>query len=162
MIRDAAISDARRLAEITLDGWQLGYQGIVPDEVLARQSMDKHLAYFSSPEALKPPMRTLVAEVAGRVVGYTHSGPLRPEPNEALEGAELWGMYVDPGHGGHSWGLINATESHFRSEGHQSAYLWVLTDNARARRFYEAAGWALDPRTERSEPLPQVRYLLDL
>jgi ribosomal protein S18 acetylase RimI-like enzyme len=162
VIRDAMISDARRLAEITLDGWQHGYLGIVPEGVLARQRIDPRLAYFASEEALSPPMRTLVAEVAGRVVGYAHGGPVRPEPGEVLDGAELWGVYVDPGHGGHSWALITAMEDHFRADEHAVAYVWVLRDNTHARTFYEASGWAIDPRRERTEPLQQVRYLLDL
>ncbi|MFC2153461.1 GNAT family N-acetyltransferase [Actinomycetota bacterium] len=162
MIRDATVSDARRLAEITLDGWQRGYVGIVPDEVLARQRIDRHLASFASREAMIAPMRTLVAEVGGRVVGYTHGGPVRSESGESLDGAELWGMYVDPSHGGHSWALLTAMEDHFRTDGHEVAYLWVLRDNTHARTFYEAAGWALDHRRERTEPLPQVRYQLNL
>lgn len=107
-------------------------------------------------------MRTLVAEVAGRVVGYAHGGPVRPEPGEELLGAELWGMYVDPGHGGASWALITAMVDHFRSEGHDVAHLWVLRDNAHARRFYEAAGWVVDVGAERTDPLPQIRYRLVL
>jgi GNAT superfamily N-acetyltransferase len=162
VIRDATGADAVRLAEVSVDGWQRGYLGIVPDEILARQSVDKHLTYFESSDALEPPMRTLVAEVDGRVVGYAHGGPVRPEPGELLDGAELWGMYVDPGHGGHSWALITAMVDHFRSMGNAVAYLWVLRDNAHARRFYEAAGWVVDQRTARTEPLPQIRYRLRL
>ena len=162
MIRDAQEADAERLAEITVDGWRLGYAGIVPDEVLDRQTVASHRPYFASGEALSPPMRTVVAEVGGRVVGYAHGGPVRPEPGEQLHGAELWGMYVDPGHGGSSWALMTAMCDHFRAEGHRHAFLWVIRDNTRARRFYEAAGWRLDPSVSRADPIAQVRYEIEL
>jgi hypothetical protein len=45
------------------------------------------------------------------------------------------------------------------------AYLWVLAENARARRFYERGGWTADgvTRTEAigGEPVLQLRYLLE-
>ena len=141
-----------------MQGRHRAYVGIVPDEVLARQSVGRHVAYFSSDEALCLPMRTLVADVAGRVVGYAHGGPVRPEPDEELDGGELWGMYVDPGNGGHSWALIGAICDSLRVSGYREAWLWVMRDNVHARRFYEAAGWTLDPAVTRTKPLPQVRY----
>jgi hypothetical protein len=43
-----------------------------------------------------------------------------------------------------------------------SAANWVLPDNARARRFYEVAGWITDGIQRTSEVLgvvvPEVRY----
>jgi len=44
--------------------------------------------------------------------------------------------------------------------GYHEAVLWVLADNGRTRRFYEAAGWAADG-AEQAVPglgLPEVRY----
>jgi RimJ/RimL family protein N-acetyltransferase len=44
--------------------------------------------------------------------------------------------------------------------------LWVLEDNPRARRFYEAAGWSTDGRTKEDEFLDtrvrEVRYRIAL
>jgi hypothetical protein len=36
-------------------------------------------------------------------------------------------------------------------DGHHEAVLWVLVTNARARRFYEAAGWACDEAVKTEE-----------
>ena len=37
-----------------------------------------------------------------------------------------------------------AVEQALRSDGHETAYLWVLEGNERAARFYERHGWASD------------------
>jgi GNAT superfamily N-acetyltransferase len=152
--------DARRLAEITVAGWRTAYVGIVPDNVLVRQSVDHHAEYFATEEALAPPMRTWVVEDDGYVVAYAHAGPFRPEPGEHIEAGELWGMYVDPQHQsrGHGQALMAAVLDHFRDACHRTAYLWVMRDNTAARRFYEVAGWHLDESAARSKPVPQVRY----
>ena len=46
--------------------------------------------------------------------------------------------------------------------GFTEALLWVLEDNARARRFYEATGWEVDGRVKTVEiggrELVEVRY----
>ena len=162
MIRRAELRDARWIAEITVAAWRISYVGIVPEEVLARQSIDRHLDYWGSPEAFAADMRTLVVESNDVVVGFVHLGPIRPEPGELIEGCELWGMYLDPDY--HSQGLgrslMTAAVEHFRSIGCETAYLWVWRDNLAARRFYESGGWELDTTVARSEPLPQVRYRL--
>ncbi len=40
--------------------------------------------------------------------------------------------------------LMSAFVERLRESGFEDATLWVLDDNPRARRFYEAAGWTLD------------------
>ena len=46
--------------------------------------------------------------------------------------------------------------------GFAESVLWVLPGNARARRFYEVAGWVADGSSRESEVLgvsvPEVRY----
>ena len=52
-----------------------------------------------------------------------------------------------------------------RSDGASIAQLWVLEENERARRFYEARGWRDDGGRSRSEfpPHPlELRYALRL
>jgi GNAT superfamily N-acetyltransferase len=162
VIRDAESHDARRIAEITVAAWRTAYVGIVPDEVLARQSVDRHLDYWMSPEAFAPGKRTLVVESDDLVVGFVHLGPVRPEPGELIEGCELWGIYVDPQYQGQGLGgsLMEAAVEHFTSVGCESGYLWVWRESVPTRRFYESGGWELDTTVSRSEPLPQVRYRL--
>jgi GNAT superfamily N-acetyltransferase len=163
MVRHAVPGDARRIAEITVAGWMTAYVGIVPDDVRHRQNVERHLAYWLTDEAQQPPMQTWVAEANGCVVGYAHAGPFRPEPGEDSEAGELWGIYVDPDHWGHGHGhaLMAVVVDHFRLCGYDAAYLWVMRNNERARRFYERGGWEVDDGVARVDPMQEVRYRYD-
>lgn len=102
----------------------------------------------------------LVAESDGVVVGYVAVGPTHDENGDG----ELFAIYVQPKQWGTGVGraLIEAGEERLRELGHEDAHLWVLEDNPRARRFYEAAGWAVDGTARRIEifgfDLDEVRY----
>jgi GNAT superfamily N-acetyltransferase len=76
-------------------------------------------------------------------------------------------LYVRPA----EWGSGVAGVLHddalavLREDGSTAVSLWVLADNARARRFYERRGWRLngDERTVPFPPFPlDVGYALDL
>jgi GNAT superfamily N-acetyltransferase len=102
----------------------------------------------------------LVAEVDGQIVGFVSVGAGREEGADG----ELYAIYVHPDHWGTGIGrsLIEAGEARLRELGHREAVLWVLEDNPRARRFYEAAGWATDGTTRPIEifgiEVPEIRY----
>jgi GNAT superfamily N-acetyltransferase len=84
-----------------------------------------------------------------------------------IEPPWLEGLYVVPA----AWGSGVAGELHdraldaLREEGVQTARLWVLEHNHRARRFYERRGWTADGST-RVVPFPphptDVGYALPL
>ena len=73
----------------------------------------------------------------------------------AIRSGWLDGLYVVP----ECWGSAVATRlhdaalDHCRSLGDDECRLWVLEENARARRFYERRGWELDGTT-RVVPFP--------
>lgn len=74
---------------------------------------------------------------------------------------ELRGLYVVP----EEWGtgvagaLLDAGVNDMRELGASSAILWVVEQNARARRFYERVGWAADGETKASMfDIVEVRY----
>ena len=78
----------------------------------------------------------------------------------------LEGLYVVPEY----WGTGVAGELHdralevVRELGSARCHLWVLEDNARARRFYERRGWQEDGRTRvvQFPPYPlDIGYTLD-
>jgi ribosomal protein S18 acetylase RimI-like enzyme len=59
--------------------------------------------------------------------------------------------------------LYSVGEDKMRQNGAIDAVLWVLRDNLRARRFYEARGFPLDParpeRNHNGDPsMVEVRY----
>ena len=103
----------------------------------------------------------------GRVVGFANVGRFRDQPDDHRSG-ELWAMYAAPS----SWGsgvghvLMEATVDEFRRTGCDRAFLWVMTENQRARRFYERHGWSVDAETKTFEiggaEIAEVRYSLDL
>jgi GNAT superfamily N-acetyltransferase len=165
-IRAAVVDDARAIAQIHVDGWRAAYRGQMPDALLDGLSVDqrteqrrKDLATPRSPEH-----RTWVAEEDGRIVAFAITGPSRDE-DAAAGVAELFAIYAKPARWGTGAGraMLAHVLADLRGRGLPAVTLWVLDTNARARRFYEAAGFAADGG-EKSQPfggvpLREVRYL---
>jgi GNAT superfamily N-acetyltransferase len=92
------------------------------------------------------------------IVGYASYGPERglngvprttrdaPEPPRR---AELYALYVAPGWWSTGTGraLMQRVLEETRREGYPQITVWVLEQNARARRFYERAGFRLQGRS---------------
>jgi GNAT superfamily N-acetyltransferase len=79
------------------------------------------------------------------VIGFVRVGPLVDEDEVGL----VYLLYVLPEHWGCHVGtaLMRAGMNELRDLGMSEAFLWVLRDNLRARRFYERLGWTPDGRT---------------
>ena len=81
---------------------------------------------------------------------------------------ELLAIYLEPDAVGKGIGrvLFERSVEDLRERGYDVATLWVLETNARAPRFYEAAGWSADGATKTEERpgavLREVRYRKDL
>ena len=137
-----------------VETWQAAYAHALPREQLESQSVEERTKMWRA----WPP--TFVAEVDGRIVGFVAVGASR---DEGADG-ELFSIYVHPEHWGTGVGraLIEAGETRLRELGHAEALLWVLDDNPRARRFYEAAGWSADGTKRQIEvfgfQVPEARY----
>ena len=85
----------------------------------------------------------------------------------AGETGELYTLYVAPAHWSTGAGraLTDAALDGLRAAGYRRVVLWTLTENARARRFYDKAGFAPDGATNILAGLGQVeelRYARDL
>ena len=139
-VRTASARDAESVERIRVRGWQVAYRHVLPPHELDAMPVDpsrwaRRLA--------RPPAgwSTFVAEEDGRVVGFASVGPSRDEGGIG----ELYAIYVDPDawSTGAGRALIRCAEERLASE-YAEATLWVLEDNPRARRFYEAAGWRPD------------------
>jgi GNAT superfamily N-acetyltransferase len=95
------------------------------------------------------------------VRGFASVGAARDRDEELRE---LYAIYVDPDHWGAGLGraLITEAEERLRTAGFAETILWVLEDNPRTRRFYEAAGWRHDGGSKRDTHLQtevtEVRY----
>ena len=142
------------------------YAGILSPETLAMRSAEAFGEWWSERwKWEKDTHRLTVADAGGEVVGFTYVGP-----SETPGAVELYGIHVAPEHVGTGLGrrlMINAlaqlTALARDSEvGGDRAVLWVLEDNAVARRFYDRGGWTADGATRlepvNGEPVAQLRY----
>ena len=169
-LRPAVSADATNIAQVHVASWQAGYAGILPADYLAELSVADRAIMWQSFFAADPAEHRCVCTVAiveDQIVGFATTGPDRTYPADQETG-ELWSMYVDPTH----WGsqvakeLIAAARRELRSGGRLHNTLWVLTENLRARRFYEREGWSNDDVHRVDElddlALDHVRYSIEL
>lgn len=153
MIRPATPDDAEAVARVHVETWRAAYAHALSAEGLASLSVTQRAELHRR----SPPV---VAEVDGEIVGFVSVGPGTDPDTDG----ELYAIYVLPDRWGCGVGraLMQAGEERLRELGHQHAILWVLEDNPRARRFYEAAGWTLDgtrrPIEIFGQPVPEIRY----
>lgn len=167
-VRPARPEDAESIGRVHVETWQSCYRGQIPDEVLDTLSVTQRAEQWHR-RLCAEPLRgaVFVAEVDDEVGGFASCGAAGGD--HGIEGAgELEAIYVHPrlwGTGtGH--GLLQAAERWLRDAGFPTAMLWVLTANARARRFYEIAGWRFDGLEKMYErdghEIPEVRYVREL
>jgi GNAT superfamily N-acetyltransferase len=101
--------------------------------------------------------RLTIADNEGFVVGFSYLGPSE-EPGVGILNA----IHVAPEYVGDGVGKLLMIDALDALQGYDSAILWVLTGNRRARRFYERGGWEPDGTTRvesiGGEPVPQLRY----
>lgn len=169
-IRQATLADAEALARLHVRSWQWAYRGQLPDEYLDRMSetMERRIEARRAQLAdLPPDYRVWIAEQAGQMVGFAVTEPCR-ETDVPLSTGELSMIYLEQDAAGKGIGrtlFAHAVED-LRQRGYPQAILWVLETNARARRFYEAAGWRPDGASKTEERpgalLREARYYIAL
>lgn len=164
-VREATTADTMAVAEVHVRSWQQGYQGLIGQDYLdGLRPQDRATRYDFGRMDLAGPY-TLVAVDHGAVQGHITVGRSR---DEELAGGEIWALYVDPPHWGAGVGgaLIAAGCDRLSRAGHGRASLWVLSDNLRARKFYERSGWRTDgvQRTDviGATSVHEVRYVTAL
>jgi ribosomal protein S18 acetylase RimI-like enzyme len=163
LIRPAALADAGAMAQVYVRSWRSSYPGIVPRSVLAALSVPHEATYWR--EALRRPpagRSALVAERAGRIVGFATCGPSREgEDRDGL--GEVYTIYLLAEMQRHGIGrrLMAEAAAVMMADGLQRACVWVLRDNP-ARRFYERLHGQRDGSktvTVAGAPLAVVRYV---
>jgi ribosomal protein S18 acetylase RimI-like enzyme len=164
-IRPAEDADAFGIALVHVESWRAAYVGMVPDDFLARLSVDQRARAWRDilARTVWPTTGTLVLQRDATVVGFANVGPSRDD--DAAPGTgELFAIYLQPDAWGTGGGrrLLAEAVARLQEAGFDRATLWVLKGNERARRFYGAAGWSPDG-AERTEPQPgfvlnEVRY----
>jgi GNAT superfamily N-acetyltransferase len=126
-IRKATPADTDQVAEIWRLGWKDGHRGSVPPELVEART-EESFRTRASDRIDDTTVATVDCDVAGFVM-VVHD--------------EVEQVYVSARHRGSGVAaiLMNEAEGQVRANGYQMAWLAVVAGNARARAFYEKAGW---------------------
>lgn len=146
-IRPATVADGPAVADTHIESWRAAYRGMVSDRFLDSEEFTeprRRLWHDEEWRGAWPGSELLVAAVDGAVVGFSLVGAERVADGAApTGGGEVMIFYLRPA----AWGtgvaatLMTASERALMAMGFDRAVLWVLRDNARARRFYARCGW---------------------
>ena len=169
-VRPAAGADARAIAAVHVAGWRSAYAGLLPAEMLAALDVGQRAARWRERLAELPDsMFVLVFEQAGHDqgvrVGRARPGTAAASPAWAARSTRsTWTRPTRPGARARS--CSRPPPGGWPTAGFARASLWVLTENADARGFYESRGWRWDG-TEHEWAYEggssmEVRYVTDL
>lgn len=161
-IRQATVVDAHSIAEIHVASWQSAYAEIMPASLLRDLSVEKRAnSWRDALESAR--INVELAYTAGQPAGWVAYGKCRDNDKDASWG-EIEAIYMRPSQYGQGIGaMLMAHASRSLVEmGYNHLSLWVLTNNYRARTFYERAGFAADNTTKEFEVggsvLCEMRY----
>ena len=163
VFRRARPEDARAIATVHVETWRTAYRGLMSDAFLADLDTQRRERFWREETAATDDRRPWVADVNGVVVALAAAGPARDDDAPPTAG-EVYLIYVLEQTAGQGLGheLLRRVEADLSARGHATALLWVLRDNAVARRFYERHGWQRDgaekSRTFGDRELVEVRY----
>lgn len=165
--RRATPADAQGIAETHVASWQAAYRGLLPDAALDNLSVAERRTMWEA-QLAKGPSNLWVTGPETQVSGFIACCPSRDADLPAPEFAEIAALYVRA----EAWGtgcgyaLSQAAFADMRHAAAQTAMVWVLAGNTRARRFYERAGFTPDGGTKditlHHVTLPEVRYRREL
>ncbi|WP_327371218.1 GNAT family N-acetyltransferase [Streptomyces sp. NBC_01217] len=168
LIRDMTVDDCEAVARVRVRGWQSAYAGLMPQSYLdtmdIAEDAQRRRGFFAEGNTVV----NAVAERAGLgVIGWACYGPYR-ENGRRLARGELYAIYVLPEQIGTGAGraLMTRMLDRAAADGFPELALWVLKENAPARRFYERAGFVPDGAEEPFEVdgvlVPEMRYVRTL
>ena len=144
-VRPAMPDEAERIAKVHVQGWQEAYAGLLPQEVLDRQSVTYRLRLWTDYLKEPPGQRwTFVAiDPAVGVVGFV--GATRAKPAIHGPAFKIPVLYILQSHLRRGLGrqLMHALAQALVAAGPGSVALWSLASNRPARSFYEAIGGRL-------------------
>lgn len=154
-IRPATLDDAEGFVRAHERAWDASTAEIAGRRLGELLPLDARVErYRASFARLTGEAGALVAERDGEIVGVA-----------VFAAGELRDLYVVP----KAWGSDVAQALHaaaldaLGSDGAAEAFLWVVEENSRARRFYEREGWQATTETRETPFGPsELRYRRDL
>lgn len=119
--------DRAAVVRLWHDAWHDGHAAVLPAHAVAERTLESFDLRLGPLEA-----NTLVAEVDGRILGFT-----------AIEGNEIDQLFVaaEARGTGLAAELLTATEAELARRGVREAVIQCSSGNDRAHRFYTRAGW---------------------
>ncbi|MEI6216980.1 MAG: GNAT family N-acetyltransferase [Actinomycetes bacterium] len=168
LVRQAQLDDAQQIALVHVETWQNSYLGLIPDSYLQSLSVpQREETWKKKLEAETSATHTLVAEIAGTVIGFIDVGASRDGDSPENQG-EIYAIYVDQDKQGFGIGtqLLNQAMAFLKGSGFTSVALWVLAENSSSRLWYETRGWHADGHVKSEHrgnfDLIEVRYVRHL
>jgi len=166
VIRKALPEEAYEYTSCHISCWQSAYRGIVPDEFLDNMPAEIARRTERFRQLLsEPDFDSYCVMYGDRMIGLLTFGKNRDE--DKPYSGEIGGMYLvgefwDKGYGGK---MMDFAKNELKRMGYDEVSLWVLEENARARRFYERHGFVFDGAKKEihiGKPLIEIRYSLAL
>ena len=140
IVRPAKLEDSVTIGKIYCDSWKAAYKGIMPQDYLDALTPDDR--------TINPANYLVLESEEGVVFGLANLGSSRDK--ERPEWGELRAIYLLPEYWRKGCGtaLFQGAEAELGRRGYSRYFLWVLTENVRARRFYEKMGMRLSGREQ--------------
>jgi ribosomal protein S18 acetylase RimI-like enzyme len=166
-IRPATPSDADGIAHLHVTSWRETYEGMLPKEMLASMDVGSRRSIWTSVLSNASPTSAntaLILEGNHQAVGFCAFGDQRSLELEAAGyDGEIGAIYILAAAQGFGGGqlLMNRAASLLSERGKKSVSVWVLSENQKARRFYERLGGRLVGEREERQPqmiLAEVAY----
>jgi ribosomal protein S18 acetylase RimI-like enzyme len=162
LLRLATPDDALDVARVHVRSWQVGYRGLLADEVLDRLQPEEWAPRYTFGSTEPGAPETVLAVEDGAIVGFASTAAARDDDSQGC--GELCALYVDPParDTGAGRALIADARQRMVARGCDAAILYVLQGNERAERFYRLDGWRADGlekvETVIGLTLPERRY----
>jgi hypothetical protein len=141
VLREATQHDAAAIARLHADSWRSAYRGMLSDDYLDHRVYSERATLWQQrfSDRSEKPFFAILAEIDSDLAGFACVFP----DQDPTYGAFLDNLHVVPQRTGHGMGgrlLAAVAERLLADEKRGGLYLWVIEQNARARRFYSKAG----------------------
>lgn len=185
-IRSACADDASEIAAVHVASWRDTYTNGGSGDPCSSVTVSGRIPVWASRIRDPAPGENLLVseelpggeelprdEADRGLTGFVWLGPTTDEDDDPASVGQIRSIHVHPRCHGRGWGrrLLAAAQERLISAGRRQVSLWVVTDNHRARGFYERLGWQFDAAhrkeilavgDEQGPTVEVVRYRLPL